>query len=57
MATGKTLKNPKFNSSYLKNELSDPQFLLHKSDQQAKTKLPAKLQNNSVTRIQSYLIL
>ena len=46
METGKPCKNTLyfgFSCSYLKNELGDPNFLLHKSDQQAKMKLSAKL--------------
>ena len=45
MATVKPCKNTLyfgFTCSYLKNELGDPIFLLHKSDQQAKMKLYAK---------------
>ena len=41
--------------AYLKNELGDPHFLLHKSDQQTKMKLSAKLKKKIVERIQSYL--
>ena len=45
MVTGKPYKNSlnfSFSCSYLKNELGDPIFLSHKSDQQAKMKLSAK---------------
>ena len=45
MATGKPCKNILyfcFSCSYLKNELGDPNLLLHKSDQQVKVKLSAK---------------
>ena len=45
MATGKPCKNTLhfgFSCPYLKNELGDPNFLLHKSDQQAKIKLSVK---------------
>ena len=56
MATGKPCKNTiyfGFSCSYLKNELGDPNFLLHKSDQQAKVKL-CKVLKKTVERIQSY---
>ena len=45
MATGKPCRNTVyfgFSRSYLKNELGDPNLLLHKSDQQAKMKLSVK---------------
>ena len=45
METGKPCKNTLyfgFSCSYLKNELGDPNFLLHESDQPAKIKLSAK---------------
>ena len=45
MATGKPCINTLyfgFSCSYLKNELGDPNFLLHKSDQKVKMKLSAK---------------
>ena len=44
-----------FSCSYLKNGLGDPNFSLHKSDQQAKMKLSAKFKRQFVKRIQSYL--
>ena len=58
MATGKPCKRilyVGFSCSHLKNEPDDLNLLLHKSDQQAKTKLSSKLKKNSVAWIQSYL--
>ena len=57
MATGKPCKNTLYfglSYSYLKNERGDPNFLLHKNDQQAKIKL-CRVLKNPVKRIQSYL--
>ena len=45
MITGKPCKKALYfglSFSYLKNELGEPNFLLHKSDQQARIKLSAK---------------
>ena len=45
MATGTPCKNTlyfDFCCSYLKNELGNPNFLLHRSDQQARMNLSAK---------------
>ena len=49
MSKGKPCKNTLyfgFNSSYLKNEYGDPNFLLHESDQQGKMKFSLKLKKN-----------
>ena len=44
-----------FGYSYLKNELYDPNILLHKSDQQAKMKLSAKFKKNLWSRFRATL--
>ena len=44
-----------WNAYILKNELGNPHFLSLKSDEQAKMKLSAKLEKNSLERIQSNL--
>lgn len=60
MSKGKPCKNTLyfgFNSSYLKNEYGDPNFLLHESDQQGKMKFSSKLKKKSLEWIQAIQII
>ena len=58
MATGNPCKNTLYfgsSCSYLKNEFGDPNFLLDKSDQQAKMKLSARFKNILWSRFRATL--